>query len=656
MKLSELQQAQEWGPALYDDLRGVEGVVEKHYRDMQDVEFVVQDGTLYLLQSRSGKRSARAAVSVAASMVRERLIGEREALMRIDPNTLDFFLHPSIDVAAAPPDDPSVTARVIGRGVGVSPGAAVGRVVFSGAEAEESVARGEPCILVRMDTGVDDEPGLQACTGGVVICGGRTSHAALAARSMGKPAVVGTLHLRLDESGAKLSATSPPAEGKAEEQTARETAGDAGGALSEEELVEEGMEVGRGTLITVDGTNGVIYLGEMPTVRLGQDTDFQEVMVWAGRYKSMLVQAVVETKDDIARAENMGCDGIGLLRTEEMFLGPDRIDHFRCVILSDDLAVRQAGLDALLPLQTQDFVKIFRTMGRRQVCIRLLDYPLHAFVPRPDSASFQQELVQLAAQVGVSVEKCKLSVEDLQEINPMLGCRGSRLAIMRPEITQLQVQAIVGAAIFMRDTDEELPPTQIMIPLVCTHQEVSLITPVITQTADAVCRAMGSCHSLESLGCGVCSMIELPRACLHADRIAQCAHINMISIGSDSLTKYMFGFSGEDAYLFMQAYIDGNLIAADPFLSLDVHGVGGMVQMAIQKAREAQPGIHVSVTGEHGGDPASIRFFYRAGVDCVSCPPNRVPIAKIAAAQAYIQELARRAAVAEHRMHVPLED
>mmetsp|Transcript_29709 Transcript_29709/g.63926 ORF Transcript_29709/g.63926 Transcript_29709/m.63926 type:complete len:380 (-) Transcript_29709:251-1390(-) len=375
MKLSELQQAQEWGPALYDDLRGVEGVVEKHYRDMQDVEFVVQDGTLYLLQSRSGKRSARAAVSVAASMVRERLIGEREALMRIDPNTLDFFLHPSIDVAAAPPDDPSVTARVIGRGVGVSPGAAVGRVVFSGAEAEESVARGEPCILVRMDTGVDDEPGLQACTGGVVICGGRTSHAALTARSMGKPAVVGTLHLRLDESGAKLSATSPPAEGMEEGQTARETAGDAGGALSEEELVEEGMEVGRGTLITVDGTNGVIYLGEMPTVRLGQDTDFQEVMVWAGRYKSMLVQAVVETKDDIARAENMGCDGIGLLRTEEMFLGPDRIDHFRCVILSDNKHAIQASLDALLPLQKQDFVDIFHTMGHREV-------PVYCFASR----------------------------------------------------------------------------------------------------------------------------------------------------------------------------------------------------------------------------------------------------------------------------------
>jgi len=367
MKLSELQQAQEWGPALYDDLRGMEGVVEKHYRDMQDVEFTVQDGTLYLLQSRSGKRSARAAVCVAASMVRERLITEREALMRINPNHMNFFLHPTIDVAAAPPGDPSVTARIIGRGVGVSPGAAVGRVVFSGAEAEESVARGEPCILVRMDTGVDDVPGLQACTGVVVIRGGRTSHAALAARSMGKPAVVGTLHLRLDESGAKLSATTPPPEGMGEKQTARETAGESGGGLSEEELAEYGIEVGRGMLITVDGTNGVIYLGEMPTVQLGQDADFQQVMVWADRYKRMLVQAVVESPDDLKLADAMGCDGIGLLRTEEMFLGPDRIDHFRCVILSDDLAVRQAGLDALLPLQTQDFVKIFRTMGRRQV-------------------------------------------------------------------------------------------------------------------------------------------------------------------------------------------------------------------------------------------------------------------------------------------------
>eukprot|EP00601_Ochromonadales_sp_CCMP2298_P026932 CAMPEP_0173280248 /NCGR_PEP_ID=MMETSP1143-20121109/5582_1 /TAXON_ID=483371 /ORGANISM="non described non described, Strain CCMP2298" /LENGTH=342 /DNA_ID=CAMNT_0014217533 /DNA_START=40 /DNA_END=1066 /DNA_ORIENTATION=+ len=328
----------------------------------QDVEFIVEDGTLYLMQSRSGKRSARAAVCMAASMVRERIITEREALMRIDPNQMDFFLHPSIDVAAgeksaavielrtaesnpvplflyisaplplplspAPPDDPSITARIIGRGVGVSPGAAVGRVVFSGAEAQESVARGEPCILVRMDTGVDDEPGLQACTGGVVICGGRTSHAALTARSMGKPAVVGTLHLRLDESGAKLSATSPPAEGKVEEQTARERAGDtgdAGGWLPEEELVEEGIAVGRGTLITVDGTNGVIYLGEMPTVRLGQDTDFQQVMGWADTYKHMVVQAVVQKLDDIKRADAMGCDGIGLLRTEEMFLGPDRI-------------------------------------------------------------------------------------------------------------------------------------------------------------------------------------------------------------------------------------------------------------------------------------------------------------------------------------------
>jgi len=616
VKLSELREMQ---PSLYDSLRHIESQLERHYRDMQDIEFTVENNTLYMLQTRTGKRTARAAVNIAVAMVGERLITEREALLRIDPKQMDFFTHSMIDATFANPEDPKVAECTLARGLAASSGAAVGKVVFTNEQAEESCAAHEACILVRLETSADDIGGMQAATGVLTLRGGLTSHAAVVMRGMGKPAVTGAQDLYIDP--------------------------DAGTVCS-----RSGGSIKLGDTITIDGSTGLVYIGAMPTVSVGQDDNFRTVMDWADKYKRMRVLANAETPTDVEAADRMGAEGVGLCRTEHMFFHPSRIDLFRHMILSNTHEERASCLLKLLPMQTDDFARIFRIMGDRQITVRLLDPPLHEFLPDPYSRTFEEEIERVASRGGIPPDQCRQRVLDMQESNPMLGFRGSRLSIVHPEITEMQTKAVVAAAIQCRREGIAVSP-QIMIPLVCTDHEVDIITPVILAAAESVCAAEGPPYSLEMLGIQIGSMIEVPRACIRADRIAQAAHVDFISVGSNDLTQCMFGFSRDDTSLFMSTYLDKHLIAQDPFVSIDIPGVGGMIQMAVKRAKRANPKVKVGVCGEHGGDPSSVHFFDQIGVDYVSCSPYRIPIAKVAAAQAHIKQCSDDANLPKTHIH-----
>ena len=593
-----IEQMAEKLPAAYEQLLRVQATLEQHYREMQDLEFTVERGRLYLLQTRTGKRTARAAVRIAVDMVEEGLIDETEAVKRIDPKQLDQLLHPRLD--------PSAEAVVLVAGLPASPGAASGRVVFDPDRAVEMAANGEPVILVREETSPDDFHGMVAAEAVVTARGGMTSHAAVVARGMGKCCVVGAAGLVIDH-GATCCRS-----------------GD--------------HTVAEGEWITVDGTTGRVLLGRVPTVEPEPGEDFDVLMSWADQLRTLKVRANADTPADAARAREFGAEGIGLCRTEHMFFEGDRVHVVREMILAETEAGRRAALERLLPMQRADFEGIFRAMDGLPVTIRLLDPPLHEFLPRS-----AEEIEEFARRAGMESELVARLVERQREANPMLGHRGVRLSITYPEILEMQARAIFEAAAHVaRDGVSVLP--EIMVPLVADARELARQREAIAAIADDVLAA----HNLE-LPYMIGTMIELPRAALLASEIAE--HAEFFSFGTNDLTQTTFGISRDDAATFLPRYIELGLLEDDPFQVLDRTGVGQLVQMGTWEGRRRRPDLKVGICGEHGGDPRSIEFFHETGLDYVSCSPFRVPIARLAAAQASLRNGGSARKVAEKRVH-----
>ena len=572
-------------PEIYQQLLKAETALENHYRDMQDVEFTIQEGRLWMLQTRNGKRTGAAMVRIAMEMLRQGLIDEKEALQRVGPERLNELLHPVFDPEAIR------KARVIAHGLPASPGAATGQVVFFADEAEEWVRKGKPVILVRQETSPEDLRGMSVAKGILTSRGGMTSHAAVVARGMGKCCVSGAGAVHVDYRARTM------------------TVG--------------GETFRQGQWISLDGSTGNVFLGQVPTKEAELTGDFGALMALAERYKRLDVRANADTPEDARVARAFGAIGIGLCRTEHMFFEGDRIKAVREMILADDAAGRRRALAKLLPMQRGDFEGIFREMDGLPVTIRLLDPPLHEFVPH-DEASQRA----MAEEMGLPIEAIKMRVDDLHEFNPMMGHRGCRLGITYPEITEMQARAILEAALHMRARGVDVR-AEIMIPLVGTVREFNAQARVIRQAADAVFAEGG-----ERLEFMLGTMIETPRGALIADSIGQQAEF--FSFGTNDLTQMTMGFSRDDAGKFLPTYMKLGLYERDPFQSIDQKGVGLLVKMAVEKGRSVRPGIKLGVCGEHGGDPQSIDFFHRVGLDYVSCSPYRVPIARLAAAQAAI--------------------
>lgn len=600
-------------PHVYEQLTHIQSLLERHYRDMQDIEFTVENGVLFILQTRRGKRTAMASVKIAVAMVEEKLITERDALMRIDAYQMDFFLHPMIDPTAT-----QIDKFLFGKGLAASAGAATGRVALTCEKAQEYKRDGIDCILVRQETSADDIAGLHAAIGALTIHGGVTSHAAVVMRGMGKSAVTGARNMYLKDD-----------------------------TIVGEDLNGKPVAVSEGDVITIDGSSGNVFVGIMPTVISGKNENYQRVLKWADKYKRLQVLVNAETVDDIRQSQEYGAEGVGLCRTEHMFFHPERLFLFRLMILSDTYEQRCQYLAQMLPLQQEDFRQIFRLMPNRQVTVRLLDPPLHEFLPVTTtndsmSSKHEEDLLKLAAELGITLDLLLSRIQGMKESNPMLGFRGCRLSIVYPEITEMQSKAIFGAALdVMRDGVVVRP--EIMIPLVCSDHEVAEVVPIIHKAHDAVCAQYASVygdpghHVNYSIGC----MLEVPRACVRADRIAGCKDVKFVSIGSNDLTQLMFGFSRDDTQRFMASYIDRHIVARDPFKSIDVRGVGSLINLAVTKCKKMDPLIKIGICGEHGGDPLSISFFNKIGIDYVSCSPSRIPIAKLAAAQAHIEDVTK---------------
>ncbi|HHV54520.1 MAG TPA: pyruvate, phosphate dikinase [Firmicutes bacterium] len=581
MPVAELERRM---PDVYQQLVEIYQKLEKHYRDMQDIEFTVQEGKLYMLQTRSGKRTAQAAVKIAVDMVHEGLIDKKTALLRIEPKQLDQLLHKMID--------PKAKYEVLTKGLPASPGAAVGRVVFTADEAEEWAKRGEKVILVRAETSPEDIGGMNVAQGILTSRGGMTSHAAVVARGMGKCCVAG-----------------------------------AGEVLVEEEAKQfrvRNVVVREGDWITLNGTTGEVILGQVNLVDPSLAGEFGELMSWADEIRKLGVRANADIPRDAKVAREFGAEGIGLCRTEHMFFAPDRIKAVREMILADDVAGRERALAKLLPYQKSDFIGLFREMQGRPVTIRLLDPPLHEFLPQED-----EQIEELAREMGVPVEKLKDRVESLKEFNPMLGHRGCRLGITYPEIYNMQVRAIFEAAVELAKEGLKIVP-EVMIPLVGTKKELAVLRENAIKVAEEVMAAAGV-----KLEYHIGTMIEVPRAAVTADEIAQVA--DFFSFGTNDLTQMTFGFSRDDAGKFLGAYVEKGILPADPFQTLDQDGVGQLVRMGVEKGKKANPKLKTGICGEHGGDPESIDFCHRVGLDYVSCSPYRVPIARLAAAQAQIK-------------------
>ena len=570
-------------PEAYGELAQVFDLLERHYRDMQDIEFTVERGKLWMLQTRSGKRTAKAALKMAVDMAGEGLIDEAEAVRRIDPMALDQLLHPMLDPAA--PRD------VIGRGLPASPGAASGAVVLDADMAERRAAIGEAVILVRIETSPEDIHGMHAAKGVLTARGGMTSHAAVVARGMGRPCVSGASAVSIDLAARKLR-------------------------IGEREL-------GEGDIITIDGTSGEVMAGEVPTLEPELSGDFAILMGWADRHRRMKVRANAETPADCRMARRFGAEGVGLCRTEHMFFDARRISAVRQMILADDEAGRQAALAKLLPEQRADFAEIFAIMAGLPVTIRLLDPPLHEFLPHSD-----EEFAELAAHCRYR-RRCASSrrAEELHEFNPMLGHRGCRLGITFPEIYEMQARAIFEAACDVAEASGAAPVPEVMIPLVATRRELDILKALVDRVAEQVFAEKG--RRLDYL---VGTMIELPRAALMAGEIAQEARF--FSFGTNDLTQTTLGLSRDDAGRFLGAYVEQGIFPRDPFVSLDIDGVGQLVRLAAERGRAARPDIKLGICGEHGGDPASIAFCEDVGLDYVSASPYRVPIARLASAQA----------------------
>ena len=563
----------------------VAGRLENHYRDMQDLEFTIERGKLWMLQTRSGKRTAKAALKIAVEMAAEGLITQEEAVLRIDPASLDQLLHPTIDPGAA--------RDVIGVGLPASPGAATGEIVFSSDEAEEMKSAGRKVILVRVETSPEDIHGMHAAQGILTTRGGMTSHAAVVARGMGKPCVSGAGSIRVDTRTGTLIAL--------------------------------GQTLKKGDVITIDGSNGQVLKGAVEMLQPELSGDFAKIMEWADAARRMKVRTNAETPADAHMARSFGAEGIGLCRTEHMFFEGQRIVAMREMILADTEKDRRAALAKLLPMQRSDFLELFEIMAGLPVTIRLLDPPLHEFLPKTP-----EEIAEVAGVLNVSAEKLRLRTEALHEFNPMLGHRGCRLAVSYPEIAEMQARAIFEAAAQAAAKTGRPVVPEVMVPLVGILKELDFVKARIDQVAKAVMEETGT--RIDYL---VGTMIELPRAAIRADAVAESAEF--FSFGTNDLTQTTFGISRDDASSFLETYRQKGIIEQDPFVSLDVEGVGELVRIAAQKGRKARPDIKLGICGEHGGDPASIRFCEEVGLDYVSCSPYRVPIARLAAAQSAVR-------------------
>ncbi|HEX2581357.1 MAG TPA: pyruvate, phosphate dikinase [Dongiaceae bacterium] len=579
---AELPAMEETMPEVFAQLETVRGILERHYRDMQDIEFTVQNGALYMLQTRAGKRTAQAALKIAVDMCAEGLIDHRTALRRIDPASLDQLLHPTLD--------PSAKKNVLARGLPASPGAACGHIAFSADEAQDRAARGETVILVRVETSPEDIHGMHAAAGIVTTRGGMTSHAAVVARGMGRPCVAGAGDIRID--------------------------------AKERVMTVKGQRLRDGDIITIDGSSGEIIAGEVPTIQPDLSGDFRILMEWADQVRGMKIRANAETPLDARTARAFGAEGIGLCRTEHMFFEGERIVAMREMIMADSAAGRTQALAKILPMQRADFVEIFEIMRGFPVTIRLLDPPLHEFLPHTEA-----EMAQVAAAAGTTTEQVINRAQQLQEANPMLGHRGCRLGISFPEIYEMQARAIFEAAAEVFRKSGETVLVEIMIPLVSMPTELSLMKAVVDRVAADVQREQAI-----SLAYMVGTMIELPRAALLAGEIA--AEAAFFSFGTNDLTQTTYGLSRDDAARFLHYYEKHGILKRDPFVTLDQEGVGQLIAMACERGRAKRAGIKLGICGEHGGDPASVAFCAALGLDYVSCSPYRVPIAKLAAAQA----------------------
>ncbi|EYF06765.1 pyruvate, phosphate dikinase [Chondromyces apiculatus] len=576
-------------PEAFKQLMAVQARLESHFRDMQDMEFTIQGGSLYLLQTRNGKRTGRASVRIAVEMVKEKVITEHEAILRVDPSSIDQLLHPSLD--------PNAPKTLLARGLPASPGAGTGQIVFSADEAERRAAQGTAVILVRAETSPEDIHGMKAAQGILTARGGMTSHAAVVARGMGKSCVAGCSSVSVGRDAMTVT-------------------------LYDDDGRPTGTKSFKaGDVITLDGGTGRVYQGAVPTVAASLSGEFGELMGWADKVRRMRVRANADTPHDARTARNFGAEGVGLCRTEHMFFDEERIEAVREMILAGDKTARHRAVDKLLPFQREDFIGVFKEMAGLPVTIRLLDPPLHEFLPQEKA-----QLEQMAQVLGVSVQEVVRKNEELHEFNPMLGHRGCRLAITYPEIYEMQVRAILEAACEVAAAGVEVHP-EIMIPLTMTRRELVVMRELVDRIAEKVFADKG-----RKVAFHFGTMIELPRAAIRAGELAEDAEF--FSFGTNDLTQTTLGISRDDAGKFLGAYVDTGIFAKDPFQSIDVPGVGALVEMACARGRATRKDIHLGVCGEHGGDPASVSFFEKAGLDYVSCSPYRVPIARLAAAQA----------------------
>lgn len=572
-------------PDVYKQFVDIADKLEKHYKDMQDMEFTIEKGRLYMLQTRNGKRTSRAALKIAVDLVNEGMCSKEEALMKIDPKSLDSLLHPQFDPEALK------KAKPVAQGLAASPGAAYGAIYFTAEDAKENAKNG-PVLLVRLETSPEDIEGMNAAQGILTVRGGMTSHAAVVARGMGTCCVAGCGDISINE--------------------------------AEKYLVVGGKRVNEGEFMSIDGSTGYVYIGRIETIEASVSGDFETVMSWADEFRRLKVRTNADTPTDAAIAVRFGAEGIGLTRTEHMFFDPDRIPAMREMIVSRTSEQRKAALNKLLPMQRSDFEGIFKAMEGRPVTIRLLDPPLHEFLPARDD-----DIAELAKEMGMTFEDLKATVTSLHELNPMMGHRGCRLPVTYPEIAEMQARAIIEAAINVKkETGLEIVP-EIMIPLVCEVKELAYVKSIIVQTASRIIEESGI-----ELNYLVGTMIEIPRAALLADEIAKEAEF--FSFGTNDLTQMTFGFSRDDAGKFLPEYYNKKIFESDPFARLDQSGVGKLVQMAADLGKKTRPDIKLGICGEHGGDPSSIEFCHKAGLSYVSCSPYRVPIARLAAAQAAI--------------------